>query len=120
MGCEISSGNFSINTTRASWMVVQMCSKWFDKERDTDSDGVYQNSVSNVAIKMADNEWPNDARNIYNKFLIDHFDFYKRHRAEVPTAQLCAFEQEFKRELVEAREFIAQVARTDEDASLSH
>lgn len=118
MSCQISSGDFEINTSQASWMVAHMCSEWFDQERDTDSDGTYQNQVSSDAIQKSDAKWPKDERAVYTQYLLEFFDNYKRARSV--WKDLVAFERDFKKDLMTARIFIMNVAPTGQDAHLSH
>lgn len=122
MGCQVSCNGNEIGVTRTAWMVVHMCSKWFDKERDTDSDGHYQDSIDAAALEAADAEWPHDIYSIYSKYLKEHFENYTSELQKIRHGDLLLsmFEQDFKRDLLEARDFITMSAASGESASLSH
>lgn len=122
MGCEVSCGANEITVTRTAWMVVHMCSKWFNKERDTDSDGHYQNSIDASALQSADAEWPHDVLPIYAKYLKEHFESYasELHKIRRGNLILSLFEIDFRRDLLEARDFITMAAASGESASVSH
>jgi hypothetical protein len=105
MGCQIHAGPHEINTSRASWLVAEMCRPWFDQKRDTDSDGWYQDSVANSSIKAADAEVPADL----NAYLMWRTDLGFEGGDDVD-------DEDFRH----ARDFIAAVAKTDFDAFLSH
>lgn len=122
MGCEVSCCTHTIAVTRIAWMVTRMCCKWFDKERDTDSDGHYQNSIDISALQAADAEWPHDTHEIYEKYLKEHFEDYASELQKIRRGDLLLslFEVDFKSNLIEARDFIKKAAASGESASLSH
>lgn len=104
MGCQISAGSESINTSGLSWLVVRMCDQWYDQERDTDSDGRYQEQVDKTSVKQADKYWPTDHGELVEKFKEQYPD-------ELPF---------FLQDLYDAREFIAKAAQGDHYISMSH
>lgn len=105
MGCQISAGPHQINTSRAAWLVAEMCEPWFDRERDTDGDGWHQEWVRNSSIRSADAVIPHTASE------------YVSWRARMGLDAVVDFTDD---EFSWARRFVSDVAKTDEDAALSH
>lgn len=58
MGCQLRTETQKINYSRGAWLVVEMCSPWFDRERDTDSDGYHQDRIDESSVKSAAEELP--------------------------------------------------------------
>lgn len=108
MGCQIMTGKHSINFSDGAWLAAEMCSPWFDQERDTDSDGYQQVQVAASSIKAADSEVPNT---------VSEYIEWRAAKGIIPFARRNELGQA---EFNAVRAFIRDVAADGDDAWLSY
>lgn len=87
MGCQVSAGEYSINYSVGAWLVAEMCSPWFDEERDMDDPQYGQQCwIDQTSFVMADSLLPSSLEdyilwrnamgiNYYNRRELDEYDF---------------------------------------------
>lgn len=108
MGCQISAGEYEINYSQGAWLVAEMCSLWFDAERDMDDPKYGQQCwVDSSSFKAADSVIPNT--------LLGYLEWRE-------TKGIKGYERDplDDHDFETAREFVRNCAANDLTASLSH
>lgn len=106
MGCQVYCGvGLAIRYSRGAWLLEKMCRPWFDPDRDTDSDGYYQDSIDSTSLQSADKEVP------------QNFEDFKLWAA---SKNIDLDERTDENDFRQCREFLADAAKTGRSASLSH
>ena len=108
MGCQISAcgTDIQLNWSRASYGVMGLASRWFDRARDCDSDGWYQYQIHETSIANLNAEAPHDLESFR--------EYCAVHLGEKTAAELD------DSELARMREFIAAADRAGDGVSCSH
>lgn len=110
MGCQIYSSLGSINYSKGAWLVAEMCSLWFNAERDMDDPKYGQQcSVDSTSFIQADKVLPNTLNEYILWRRVNDVDRYDRDSNPID-------EYDF----LTARDFVKLCAENSLDAGLSH
>lgn len=108
MGCQVSAGGYSVNYSTGAWLVAEMCSPWFDSQRDMDDPKYGQQCwIDHTSFAEAAQSLPNTLSDYFIWRGEMKINYYNRRELT---------EQDFE----QAREFIKNCAENKFTASLSH
>jgi hypothetical protein len=108
MGCQVDTKHDAIGYSTGSWLVVEMCSLWYDEQRDSDGER-HQVRIDSTSVHAANDETPRT----YKEYLV-----YRCEKGLGPWVDRHGMFTE--EDFLTARTFIADTAKHNCDIWVSH